>query len=77
MSKNKYWEHFKVITRHRWYVGLLCCKCGYPWRGITHDLSKYGIVEFFSSARYFQGDKSPISAEKEDLGYSIAWQHHK
>ena len=42
-----------------------------------HDLSKYGVTEFCSSARYFQGSRSPIDAEKEDIGYSMAWQHHK
>jgi hypothetical protein len=42
-----------------------------------HDLSKFGPTEFFSSARYFQGDSSPIDAEKKDKGYSLAWQHHK
>lgn len=42
-----------------------------------HDLSKFGPTEFFSSARYFQGDSSPIDAEKKEKGYSLAWQHHK
>ena len=41
------------------------------------DLSKYGITEFCSSAKYFQGNRSPIDAEKEETGYSLAWQHHK
>lgn len=74
---NKYIEHFKTITLHKLYVGQACFKAGIPWQGITHDLSKYGLTEFKSSAKYFQGDRSPIKAEKDDLGYSIAWQHHK
>lgn len=77
MTWIKYWNHFKTITKHKLYVGLFCIKCGYIWRGITHDLSKYSMVEFGTSARYFQGDKSPIDAEKTATGYSIAWQHHK
>jgi hypothetical protein len=42
----------------------------------TRDLSKYSLTEFKSSAEYFQGDRSPIEAEKECCGYSLAWQHH-
>jgi len=74
---NKYWRHFKTITKHKFIVTSLCFKCGYIWRGLTHDLSKYTPTEFFSSARYFQGNRSPIDAEKEAVGYSKAWLHHK
>ena len=74
---NKYIEHFKTITKHKWYVMKYCFKCGLYKRGLLHDLSKYGITEFGSSARYFQGNKSPIDAEKNEKGYSLAWQHHK
>ena len=74
---NKYIEHFKTITKHKWYVFKECKACGILWQGIIHDLSKYTPTEFISSAKYFQGNRSPIEAEKEDLGYSLAWQHHK
>lgn len=74
---NKYWRHFCTITKHKWVVMKLCFKCGLLKRGLLHDLSKYGITEFCSSAKYFQGDKSPIDAEKMKKGYSLAWQHHK
>lgn len=56
---------------------LACKDCGITWRGIKHDLSKLSRIEFTSSARHFQGDRSPIDAEKEANGYSLAWQHHK
>ena len=74
---NKYFNHFKTITKHKLIVMNLCFKCGRIKRGLLHDLSKYGVTEFCSSAKYFQGNRSPIEAEKEDTGYSIAWQHHK
>ena len=71
-------KHFKVITKHRWEVFKECCHCGIPWRGFTHDLSKYSHIEFSASAKHFQGGKkSPISAEKKETGYSMAWQHHQ
>lgn len=54
-----------------------CFKCGQIWRGLLHDNSKFGVTEFISSAKNFQGTRSPIEAEKEKYGYSIAWQHHK
>lgn len=73
----KYWKHFKTITKHKWIVMKLCFKCGLIKRGLMHDLSKYGITEFIPSARYFQGNRSPIEVEKDLKGYSLAWQHHK
>lgn len=73
----KLWKHFKTITKHKWYVFNACRRAGILWRGIKHDLSKFGFTEFVSSAKYFQGNKSPIDAEKEALGYSKAWAHHK
>lgn len=75
--KNKYWLHFKTIVKHKFYVFQACRDCGIPWRGLKHDMSKFSPKEFFSSARYFQGDSSPIDAEKIEKGYSIAWQNHK
>ena len=72
-----YLNHLKTISKHKYYVAKFCFKCGFYWRGITHDLSKYGITEFCSSARYFSGKRSPIDAEKDAIGYSMAWQHHK
>ena len=73
----KYWKHFKTIVRHKHYVFKECLACGIGWQGLIHDLSKFGFVEFWSSARYFQGNRSPIEAEKEIIGYSKAWLHHK
>ena len=73
----KYWLHFKTITKHKILVGVECFKRGLYWQGFMHDWSKYSYVEFFTSAKYFQGDSTPIAAEKGDRGYSIAWLNHK
>ena len=62
----KYIKHFMTITKHKYYVMKFCFKCRLYKRGIMHDLSKYSLTEFFSSARYFQGTSSPIDAEKRD-----------
>ena len=73
----KAWQHFKTITRHRWLVRKNCFRVGLIWQGLTHDLSKYTPTEFKVGAKYFQGNKSPNGAEREEKGYSEAWIHHK
>ena len=73
----KYWLHFKTVCKHKWIVFKECCACGIFWQGLVHDMSKFGFTEFVASARHFQGDRSPIDAEKEAIGYSMAWLHHK
>lgn len=73
---NKFIKHLCTITKHKLYVGKYCFKFGLYWQGIVHDLSKYSITEFYTSLKYYQGNRSPIDAEKEDRGYSIAWAHH-
>lgn len=71
------WKHFKTVCKHKAVVFRECKACGIMWRGIVHDLSKFSRTEFSASAKHFQGNKSPIEAEKESDGYSVAWLHHK
>ncbi|MBR7122467.1 MAG: catalase [Oscillospiraceae bacterium] len=73
----KAWQHFKTITRHRWLVCQGCFRVGLYWQGLVHDLSKYSPTEFLSGVRYYQGTRSPNTAEREEKGYSEAWIHHK
>ena len=63
--------HFKTITRHRHMVIKHCKKA------LFHDLSKYSPTEFIPGAKYYQGNRSPNEAEREEYGYSKAWLHHK
>ncbi len=46
-------------------------------QGLLHDLSKYSPTEFGVGARYYQGNRSPNDAEREDFGFSESWMHHK
>jgi hypothetical protein len=69
--------HFVTITRHRHKVMAHCFRAGIGWQGLFHDLSKYGPTEFFTGARYYQGNRSPNERERELFGYSAAWLHHK
>ena len=72
-----YLKHLKVVLIHKWYVGVECFRNGLYWQGIVHDLSKFSPTEFGESARYFQGDSSPVDASTKANGYSKAWLHHK
>lgn len=71
------YRHFVTITHHRILVMRGCFRVGLYWQGLTHDLSKYSPTEFLVGARYYQGNRSPNTAEREDKGYSTSWMHHK
>ena len=73
----KFWKHFKTITRHRHLVMAGCFRIGLYKQGLCHDLSKYSPAEFLVGVKYYQGIRSPNSAERDDKGYSEAWMHHK
>ena len=70
-------KHFITVTRHRHKVFVHCVKVGIPLQGLLHDLSKYSLTEFVPGAKYYRGNRSPNEAEREDIGYSKAWMHHK
>ena len=77
MQAKNIWRHFWAITHHRNLVRRHCFRVGLYWQGLTHDLSKYSPEEFWTGVRYYQGDRSPNAAEREDIGFSTAWLHHK
>lgn len=73
----KCFKHLKVVLTHKYYVFLASLSAGIPLRGLRHDLSKFSCIEFFNSAKYYSGNRSPIDNEKDDKGYSYAWLHHR
>ena len=70
-------KHTALVLRHKWGVLKNCTRCGLFFRGLVHDLSKFSPTEFFESAKYFQGNRSPIGVCRRSVGYSKAWLHHK
>lgn len=72
-----FFKHLKTVNRHRREVRKLCFKAGIIWQGLTHDLSKYSCPEFRAGVKFYQGYRSPQAREREVLGYSAAWLHHK
>ena len=73
----KFFGHLKTVARHRRLVRQGCFRVGLYWQGLTHDLSKFSPAEFWVGVRYFQGTRSPNSAERDEKGYSESWMHHK
>ena len=69
--------HFKTITHHKLLVMCYCFQVGLYRQGLLHDLSKYSWTEFRIGAKYYSGTRSPNAAEREEIGYSTAWLHHK
>lgn len=77
MNWHNLWGHFRTITVHKIRVMGNCFRVGLYRQGVLHDLSKYSLEEFIPGVRYYQGDRSPNAAEREELGFSRAWLHHK
>ena len=75
--EHKAWHHFLTITQHKLLVMQNCFRVGLFKQGLLHDLSKYSPAEFLTGVHYYQGDRSPNAAEREEKGYSSAWLHHK
>ena len=77
ITAKKALQHFKTVSTHKMLVAQGCFAVGLYRQGLLHDLSKYSAVEFLVGARYYQGDRSPNNAEREAIGYSSSWLHHK
>ncbi len=77
MSMKNAWGHLCTITEHKILVMRGCFRLGLYRQGLMHDLSKYTWTEFRVGMKYYQGTRSPNNAEREDIGYSSAWLHHK
>lgn len=69
--------HFKTITHHKLLVMGYCFRVGLIRQGLMHDMSKYAWTEFRIGAKYYTGTRSPNALEREEIGYSTAWLHHK
>jgi len=73
----RFFGHLHTINHHKWLVTRMCIHVGLIRQGLAHDLSKYSPTEFIPGVHYWQGYRSPINAEKQAVGYSAAWLHHK
>ena len=69
-------KHICTITHHKNLVRKGCFKVGLYRQGLLHDMSKYTPTEFIVGCKYYQGNRSPNNAEREDTGLSTSWIHH-
>ena len=78
----KHLRYLRYVIRHKWFVFAECCKLDIPWRGILHDLSKFGPPEWFPYAEFFYGEYcwqrgSELRPPKHiDDAFDLAWLHH-
>ncbi len=77
ITEQGWYQHLKTINYHKYLVGKYCFRCGLYKQGLLHDLSKYSWTEFSVGAKYYQGNRSPNDAEREDKGLTTSWLHHK
>ncbi len=77
MKISNFFKHIGLVIRHKHAVFINCAKCGMPFRGLKHDLSKFALQELFESVKYYQGNRSPIGVCRRTTGMSYAWLHHK
>lgn len=77
ITRENFMKHLQTVTLHKILVMQGCFKVGLYRQGLLHDLSKFSPTEFLVGARYYQGNRSPNNAEREDIGYSSSWLHHK
>ena len=77
ITREGFMNHLRTVVRHKELVMIGCFRVGLYRQGLMHDLSKFAPTEFLVGARYFQGNRSPNNAEREDIGYSSSWLHHK
>lgn len=68
-----YMKYLLYVLKHKWFVFIECCRLGIPWRGITHDLSKFLPSEFFPYAHNFHLDPKYVGKKE----FEIAWLHHQ
>jgi len=74
-------QYLKYLIRHKWHVLVECCKCGLPWAGIVHDLSKFLPSEWVPYRNYFY-DRPPLPSTGYihktgvDERFDRAWLKH-
>lgn len=74
-TANPYLAYLRYVCRHKFFVFLYCCTLGIPWRGLTHDLSKFTPSEFGPYARFFFGPPTP-HGDARRAAFMHAWHFH-
>ena len=56
IRNKKPWRKLFPLLTHKWHVFIECCRLGIPWRGFTHDLSKFLPDEWGPYDEWFYGE---------------------
>ena len=72
-----YWNYFKYIMQHKYYVLLECLKMGMPIHGIVHDMSKLLPTEFFPYAIKFLSGDYAFNFQEVENNFAFAWLYHQ
>ena len=70
-------HHLKTVLKHKYWVFRYAWMAGIPFRGIIHDFSKFSPTEFCKSVKWYNGKQSPVACEREVMGFSEIWLHHR
>lgn len=79
----KYWNYFKYLIRHKWYVMLYCFRFGLYCRGLIHDLDKFLLSSFIPYAEYAWRLGSGVSLpeglymESNNTEFNAQWLKHR
>lgn len=65
-------QYAKLTLKHKWYFAIAGwrLKCSF-WSIITHDLSKFRLIQLPYYGRQFFGDKGRTDQ------FDVAWLHHQ
>ena len=83
-----YWNYFKGLIKHKYWVFIYCLKLNVPLRiAILHDMSKFSIKEFFPYVNNFynsDGTKKSVrdstgayDTNKQSQEFKLAWINHQ
>lgn len=77
----KHFKYLSYVVRHKWFVFIECIKLGIPWRGFTHDLSKFLPSEWIPYTNYFYGaddiEKGKYPQAQVEAEFDAAWLKHQ
>jgi hypothetical protein len=78
----KYLIFLNYLISHKWHVFIECCRYGVPWRGISHDMSKFLPSEFIAYANYYfdnhiSSQRTDVQIDQEKSPFCLAWLIHQ
>ena len=73
---NPHIDYLKYVIRHKWFVFQETLKLKdirLIWRGLVHDMSKFGPREFWAYSKYFYGRNKGV----DRYSFDVSWNYHQ